>query len=98
MKPLKEHIEMLLKEGVIEGPLGTEEATEGWVHNVVITTKGWDSSKIRMNSKSAKPILYDKTNLIRANDCGLLRMYRMKLVPLYWIDMVNGIKGEVLHE
>ena len=49
MKPLKEHIEMLLKEGVIEGPLGTEEATEGWVHNVVITAKGWDSSKIRMN-------------------------------------------------
>ena len=49
MKPLKEHIEMLLKEGIIEGPLGTEEATEGWVHNVVITAKGWDSSKIRMN-------------------------------------------------
>ena len=29
MKPLKEHVQMLLKEGVIEGPLGTEEATEG---------------------------------------------------------------------
>ena len=49
MKPLKDHVQMLLKEGVIEGPLGTKEATEGWVHNVDITTKGWDSSKIRMN-------------------------------------------------
>ena len=49
MKPLKEHIDLLLKEGVIEGPLGSEEASKGWVHNVVITLKGWDSTKIRMN-------------------------------------------------
>ena len=49
MKPLKEHIDLLLKEGVIEGPLGSQEASEGWVHNVVITAKGWDSSRIRMN-------------------------------------------------
>ena len=49
LKPLKEHIELLLKEEVIEGPLGSEEASQGWVHNVVITLKGWDDTKIRMN-------------------------------------------------
>ena len=51
MKPLKEHIELLLKEGVIEGPLGSQEATEGWIHNVVITAKGWDSNKNKNESR-----------------------------------------------
>ena len=43
-----------------------------------------------MNSKSAKPILYDETNLIWADSGGLLRMHKTKLVPLHLIDMVNG--------
>ena len=38
----------LQAEGVITGPLGSEDAT-GWISNPVITGKKWDSSKIRVN-------------------------------------------------
>ena len=38
MEPLKAKLDMYVKEGVIEGPLGADQAT-GWVHNVVLTGK-----------------------------------------------------------
>ena len=37
----------LLKGDIIEGPLPLEDAT-GWVSNVVIESKKWDSRKIRL--------------------------------------------------
>ena len=39
---------MYIKEGVIEGTLGADK-TPGWVHNVVLTGKKWDSKAIRLN-------------------------------------------------
>ena len=39
---------MYITEGVIEGTLGTDKTT-GWVHNVVLTGKKWDSKAIRLN-------------------------------------------------
>ena len=39
---------MYIKEGVIEGTLGADKTT-GWVHNVVLTGKKWDSKAIRLN-------------------------------------------------
>ena len=48
MEPLREKLDLYVKEGVIEGPLGADEAT-GWVHNVVLTGKKWDPKAIRMN-------------------------------------------------
>ena len=44
----KKHIEELKGVGVVEGPLKSEEAT-GWISNVVITAKKWDTDKIRVN-------------------------------------------------
>ena len=38
MEPLKTKLEVLKKEGVIDGPLGPEHAN-GWIHNVVIAAK-----------------------------------------------------------
>ena len=48
MERLKAHLNELQAEGVISGPLGSEDAT-GWISNPVITGKKWDSSKIRVN-------------------------------------------------
>ena len=48
MEPLRKHLDELLQNDVIEGPLGSEHAT-GWVSNVVITGKGWDPNAIRVN-------------------------------------------------
>ena len=48
MDPLKAKLDMYVKEGVIEGPLGADQAT-GWVHNVVLTGKKWDPKAIRLN-------------------------------------------------
>jgi len=42
----KQHIEELLQEGVVSGPLDSNSAKE-WINNVVITHKNWD--KIRVN-------------------------------------------------
>ena len=47
-EPLRKHLEELLKYDVIEGPLESKDAM-GWVSNVVLTKKSWDSTKIRMN-------------------------------------------------
>ena len=48
LEPLKQHLQELLESDVIEGPLGSEHAT-GWVSNMVIMGKAWDTSKMRMN-------------------------------------------------
>ena len=48
MKPLREKLDEFLKEGVIEGPLGSEQA-RGWVHNIVLTKKKWDDKAVRLN-------------------------------------------------
>ena len=48
LEPLRKHLDELLAADVIEGPLGSEHAN-GWVSNIVITAKGWDKSRIRMN-------------------------------------------------
>ena len=48
MEPLKKHLDELLSNDVIEGPLGSEHAT-GWISNIVITGKGWDPNAIRVN-------------------------------------------------
>ena len=40
------HLNELL-EGIIEGPVPSEDAT-GWVSNMVIESKKWDPSKIRL--------------------------------------------------
>ena len=56
MEPLRKHLDELLKEGVIEGPLDSVDATD-WVSNIVITAKKYDTeegaeekkSNIRMN-------------------------------------------------
>ena len=49
-KPFKEHVEELVKAGVVTH-LGPEDAkaTTGWIHNVVITHKSWSKTKIRVN-------------------------------------------------
>ena len=47
MKTLRNHQEELLKGDVIEEPLSSEDAT-GWVSNMVIESKKWDPSKIRL--------------------------------------------------
>ena len=47
MSKLKENLDKFVDEDVIEGPLGPEHGT-GWLHNLVITTKKWDPSKIRV--------------------------------------------------
>ena len=39
-QPLKDHIEELIREEVIEGPLEEEEGT--WISNLVITDKKWE--------------------------------------------------------
>ena len=44
---LKDHLEELIKEGVVT-PLECTNGT-GWIHNVVITAKKWTNDKIRMN-------------------------------------------------
>ena len=48
MEPLREKLEVFLKEGVLEGPLESEHA-RGWVHNVVLTKKKWSEKAIRLN-------------------------------------------------
>ena len=48
MERLRAHLDELCANGVISGPLDSEEAT-GWISNIVITGKKWDSSKIRVN-------------------------------------------------
>ena len=48
LEPLRKHLDELLAGDVIEGLLGSEHAN-GWVLNIVITAKGWDKSRIRMN-------------------------------------------------
>ena len=48
VEKFKDHLEELEQAGVITGPLGPEYA-KGWVSNVVICGKKWDSSKIRVN-------------------------------------------------
>ena len=46
MQPLKDHIEEMVKEDVIEGPL--EEEEEGsWISNLVITDKKWDGANLK---------------------------------------------------
>ena len=44
----KQHIDELLEEGVVSGPLDSNSA-RGLVSNVVITHKNWDNQKIRVN-------------------------------------------------
>ena len=48
MKPLRKKLDEFLEEGVIEGPLESEQA-RGWVHNIVLTKKKWDDKAIRLN-------------------------------------------------
>ena len=48
---LKENMDSFIKEGVLEGPLVLEHST-GWMHNVVITGKKWDPSKLEL------PLIY----------------------------------------
>ena len=48
MEPLREKLEMFVREGVLEGPLESEHA-RGWVHNVVLTKKKWNEKAIRLN-------------------------------------------------
>ena len=43
-----ENVKEMLEHGVIEGPLSAEEAG-GWLHNVVITDKSWNSEEVRIN-------------------------------------------------
>ena len=45
MQPLKQQLDQFVAEGVIVGPLGAEHAT-GWVHNMVISAKREDKTKI----------------------------------------------------
>ena len=47
MTKLKQNLDKFVEEGVLEGPLGPEHGT-GWLHNIVIATKKWDPSKIRI--------------------------------------------------
>ena len=47
MEPIRMHLNKLLKGDVIERPLPSEDAT-GWVSNMVIESKKWDPSKIRL--------------------------------------------------
>ena len=47
MSKLKENLDKFVDEGVIEGPLSPEHG-KGWLHNLVITTKKWDPTKIRV--------------------------------------------------
>ena len=47
MEPLRNHLDELVKGDVIEGPLGSEFAV-GWVLNMVIESKKWDPSRIRL--------------------------------------------------
>ena len=47
MEPLRMHLNKLLKGDVIEGPLPSEDDTD-WVSNMVIESKKWDPSKIRL--------------------------------------------------
>ena len=48
LKPLKKKLDQFVEEGIIEGPLGADEAT-GWVHNVVLSGKKWSPDEIRLN-------------------------------------------------
>ena len=49
-QPLKDHLEELLKEDVIEGPLKEEE--EGtWISNLVITDKKWEGDESRTGDR-----------------------------------------------
>lgn len=50
-QPLTDHLEELLKEDVIEGPL-TEEETGTWIYNLVITDKKWDKSSKEEGSRT----------------------------------------------
>ena len=43
VQPLKDHLEEMIKEDVIEGPLAEEEE-ESWISNLVITDKKWDGA------------------------------------------------------
>ena len=47
MEPLRNHLDELVKGDVIEGPLGLEFPV-GWVLNMVIESKKWDPSRIRL--------------------------------------------------
>ena len=47
MDKLKQSLDNFVEEDVLEGPLGPEHGT-GWLHNIVIATKKWDPSKIRI--------------------------------------------------
>ena len=44
---VREKLEGLLKDGIISGPIPVNEAN-GWIHNLVITDKSWDSNEIRI--------------------------------------------------
>ena len=44
VQPLNEHLEELLREDVIEGPL-TDEEPGTWISNLVITDKKWDTAR-----------------------------------------------------
>ena len=44
LEPLKQHLEEMVENDVIEGPL-TEEEEGSWISNLVITDKKWDEGK-----------------------------------------------------
>ena len=44
---LRQHLQELVLEGVIEGPLPSDHAV-GWVSNMVIESKCWDPSNIAL--------------------------------------------------
>ena len=45
IEPLNKKLDVYVQEGVIEGPLGADQAT-GWVHNVFLTGGKWDSKAV----------------------------------------------------
>ena len=47
-QPLKDKLDYLVEQMVIEEPLGLEHGM-GWVYNLVICGKKWDDKQIRMN-------------------------------------------------
>ena len=44
----RRHIQELQEVGTVEGPLLDSESASGWISNVVIRAKNWDSDKIRV--------------------------------------------------
>ena len=49
----QEKLKYLLDNDLIEGPLPAEEC-KGWIHNIVVTKKGWSSSEVRINVDTKK--------------------------------------------